>query len=105
MEARSKPSSHSSVTTMRSPVRAASTASSFSDRAWMSGDTKSKRQHDRGLIGAFFPLFYGQSRSCIQRILQDGEAICVKNEKIGGKNGLIACCSNDYFQVYATKIY
>jgi hypothetical protein len=26
-------------------------ASSFSDRAWMSGDTKSKRQHDRGLIG------------------------------------------------------
>ena len=43
--------SHSSVTTMRSLVRAASTASNFSDLAWMGGDTKSRRQHDWGLIG------------------------------------------------------
>ncbi len=50
MGAVSKQPSHSSVTIMRFCVRAASTASNFSDLAWRSRGTKSRRQHDRDLI-------------------------------------------------------
>src|SRR5689334_5958195 len=62
---------------MRSAVRAASTASNFSDLAWMSGHTRPGRQHDQVLSGwKKLSRPFEQEASC----MRDVASICAMHQ-------------------------